>query len=136
MLSAETGAAPMVLNVDDNDSARTSLSIILRHHGLNVIEAGTGRDALRLARDRPDLVVLDVILPDLDGYEVCRRLKADPATAHTPVVMISGKAVGPTDRAHALEDGAVVHLTKPVDPARLKAAIQEEPAAPEQTPPR
>jgi len=123
MLSAETGAAPMVLNVDDNDSARTSLSIILRHHGLNVIEAGTGRDALRLARDRPDLVVLDVILPDLDGYEVCRRLKADPATAHTPVVMISGKAVGPTDRAHALEDGAVVHLTKPVDPAVLVAQL-------------
>ncbi|MDB5306593.1 MAG: domain S-box protein [Gemmataceae bacterium] len=117
-------ARPTVLNVDDDETARTSLTWILQHEGFRVREASTGRDALRLAADRPDLVVLDVVLPDQSGYEVCRRLKADPVTAHTPVLMLSGLAVGSGDRVAGLEGGADAYLTKPADPDVLVAQLR------------
>src|SRR5687767_8321173 len=103
---------PTVLHVDDNDDARTSLGWLLRHHGFDVVEAATGRDALRLARTRPDAVLLDVRLPDVGGFDVCRRLRADPATARTPVVMLSGEVVHPGDQAAGLDAGADAYLTK------------------------
>src|SRR6266536_3218975 len=112
-----TTKTPTVLNVDDNEDARVSLSWLLKNQGYEVWEAATGHDALRLARGRPDLVVLDVVLPDQDGFEVCRRLKADPATAPTPILMLSGHAVDDDARVQGLEGGADAYLTKPAHPS-------------------
>ncbi len=115
---------PLVLVVDDNDDARTSLSFLLRLQNYLVEEAGTAREAIQLAGHRTDLIVLDVILPDQNGNEVCRQLKADPATSTTPVLMLSGQAVEDEDRIAGLEGGADVYLTKPVEPAILLAQVK------------
>jgi PAS domain S-box-containing protein len=113
--------APTILNVDDNDTGRSTLTSALGQAGFVVWEAATAGEALRLARQQPDLVLLDVCLPDGNGLDVCRRLKADPRTALTPVLMVSGFAVGREDRVHGLEDGADGYLTKPLDPGEVIA---------------
>jgi PAS domain S-box-containing protein len=110
-----------VLIVDDEPDARSSLAWLFEADGFRTVEAATGPDALRLAQNGPDVVVLDVFLPGLDGREVCRRLKADPATAAIPVVMLSGRAVTASDRVGGLAGGADVYLTKPADPTLLIA---------------
>ena len=66
----------LILNVDDYEASRYARTQMLQRAGFHVLEAGTGAEALRLARERPDLVLLDVNLPDMDGFEVCRRLRA------------------------------------------------------------
>jgi CheY-like chemotaxis protein len=78
-----------ILNVDDDDASRYATSRILRQAGFEIIEAATGAEALRLAKENPDLVILDVNLPDMDGFEVCERIKADPATSLIPVLHLS-----------------------------------------------
>ncbi len=90
----------------------------------DVIAAGDGPTALTLAKERaPDLVLLDVMMPGLDGFEVCRRLKADPETAHIPVVMVT--ALDDTaDRVRGLEAGADDFLTKPINDVALFARIR------------
>lgn len=113
-----------ILNVDDNETARRAVSLYLEGAGFAVREAGTGQEALRLAAQRPDLVLLDVVLPDVDGFEVCRRIKSDPATALTPVLMISAHSVRSNDRVHGLEGGADGYLTKPLDPAEVVAQVR------------
>ncbi|HZT81820.1 MAG TPA: response regulator, partial [Gemmataceae bacterium] len=115
---------PTILCVDDDEVNRRALTWVLQRAGFRVAEAGTGHDALRLAADRPDLVLLDVQLPDLDGFEVCRRLKADPATADIPVVHLSAVYVRSEDRSTALEGGADGYLVKPVDPREILATIR------------
>jgi PAS domain S-box-containing protein len=113
------------LNVEDEDVARSAVSRFLRQAGFDVLEAATGREALRLAAARPDLVLLDVHLADdLSGLEVCRRLKADPATARLPVLLVSGTSVEPEQRARGLDDGADGYLTKPIDPGETVAHIR------------
>jgi len=93
-----TGAEARVLLVDDDEAKRYLMSTWLRRAGHTVIEAGTGREALEQARSA-DLVLLDVNLPDMIGYDVCRQIKADPATAAIPVIQISATAVQVADRA-------------------------------------
>jgi PAS domain S-box-containing protein len=110
-----------VLYVDDDESNRRAFAGIFRLEGFEVVEAGTGGDALRLAADKPDLVILDVQLPDVSGLEVCRRIRADPATTAIPVMHLSAVYVLPEDRTHALEDGADAYLTKPVEPHEVVA---------------
>ena len=78
-----------VLVVDDVDDARELVSVILSAGGYRVIEAATGQEALARMAESPDLVVLDVELPDIDGFEVCRRIRMDPHTSTTPVVHVS-----------------------------------------------
>src|SRR5437867_5995851 len=82
--------APTILTVDDSPQVREVITEILRCAGFEVREAATGADALRGAAEHPDLIILDIQLPDIDGFEVCRRLKADPATATIPVLHLSG----------------------------------------------
>lgn len=118
------GAAPTVLNVNDDDTARYVLSRILRRDGFRVVEAATGTDAVRLAHGLPDLIVLDVNLPDIDGFEVCRRIKADPATLAIPVLHVSASRVGTADKALGLEGGADGYLAQPVEPAELTATVR------------
>jgi PAS domain S-box-containing protein len=114
-----------ILNVEDYAASREAISDLLRLSGYDVIEAGTGSEALELAAAaRPALVLLDVNLPDLSGLEVCRRLKADPATASTLVLQTSGDYLQSEDKVRGLDAGADGYLVKPVEPAVLLATIK------------
>ena len=114
----------LVLCVDDNDGARYALTRTLQRAGFRTIEAATGREALSRMDERPDLVVLDVQLPDIDGYEVCRRIKSNPRTATTPVLQISADFVDVEHRTKGLELGADAYLAHPVEPRELIATIR------------
>jgi CheY-like chemotaxis protein len=108
-----------VLVADDESMIRQLVRATLRGRALRVLEAATGAETLALARrERPDLVLLDVGLPELDGYAVCRALKMDPTTASIKVVMLTARA-----QRHDLERGAEVgadaYITKPFSPQRL-----------------
>ena len=114
----------MVLVVDDDLSVRSSLSRLLRREGFDVVAEADGHGALDSVRLlRPDVVLLDVVLPDLDGFEVCRRLKADPETRLTPVVMLTGLAAM-EDRVRGLDAGADDFITKPPERAELLARLR------------
>jgi PAS domain S-box-containing protein len=115
---------PVVLNVDDHEAGRYALSRLLRREGFEVLEAGTGEEALELAKRYPDLVLLDVNLPDISGREVCRKIKSDPHMRRIPVLHISAIATSAEDRAAGLEDGADAYLTHPIDPPLLFATIR------------
>jgi signal transduction histidine kinase len=117
-------AQPTVLAVDDNDAIRYSLSRCLREGGYNVIEARTGTEALNLARQDPALITLDINLPDMDGFEVCRRLKKDPATAEIPVLHISASFAEIAHRVRGLEGGADAYLSEPVNQQELLATVK------------
>src|ERR671922_1953600 len=112
---------PRVLVVDDDARVRRFLTSALGAAGFAVTATGIGAEGLRLADARPDLIVLDVELPDLSGREVCRRLKASPDTATIPVLMLSGVFTDVADRSQALEDGSDAYLTKPVTTRELVA---------------
>lgn len=112
-----------ILHVNDDDAARYAVSKILKQGGANVREATTGAEALRLVRELPDLVVLDVHLPDMNGIDVCHRIKSDPATAGIPVLHLSAKLTRPEDRVRGLEGGADGYLVAPVEPPELIATI-------------
>ena len=114
---------PTILVVDDHEAGRYAVARVLVAAGFEVVEAATGADALRLARDLPDLVLLDVNLPDMSGFDVCARIKADAATAHVPVVHLSATYVGGDHVAEGLEGGADAYLTQPVDPRQLVATV-------------
>jgi PAS domain S-box-containing protein len=115
----------LILNVDDNDGARYAKTRILSRAGFNVIEAATGTAALECVRaNAPDLVLLDVKLPDINGLEVCRQIKASPETASTLVLQTSAAAVHSLDRIRGLEGGADSYLTEPVEPAELIAHVR------------
>jgi PAS domain S-box-containing protein len=119
-------AAPrvLVLNVDDYEPSLYARSQVLRGAGFEVREASTGKDALRLAAsENPDVVLLDVNLPDMSGFEVCRRIKADPALASLPVLHISATFVNAGHRAMGLEGGADGYLTEPVEAPVLVASV-------------
>ncbi|HLY10785.1 MAG TPA: ATP-binding protein, partial [Planctomycetota bacterium] len=89
-----------------------------------VSTASTGKQALALSQKDPDLIILDVRLPDISGTEVCRRLKAEPATSAIPVLHISASLITPEDRTAALEGGADGYLTEPLDPEELVASVK------------
>jgi Response regulators consisting of a CheY-like receiver domain and a winged-helix DNA-binding domain len=120
--SVVTGNAAIVLLVDDDEAKRYLMGTWLRRAGHTVIEAGTGREALEKAGSA-ELVLLDVNLPDMLGYDVCRQIKADPATAAIPVIQISATAVQVSDRARGLTQGADAYLTDPNEPEELLAVV-------------
>jgi PAS domain S-box-containing protein len=114
-----------ILNVDDTASSRYTKSRILRQAGYTVVEADNGTDALRLVRELlPQLVVLDVHLPDMNGIDVCRKIKSDPSTRTIPVVQISATFVTERDQVAGLEGGAEIYLTEPVEPVELTTAVR------------
>src|SRR5690349_16400990 len=123
-MTADTIAPALILVVDDNEAGRYRKSRALRQAGYDVLEAGTGEDGLRIAAERPsDIVVCDVRLPDIDGWEVVRRLKEDPRFAAPLVLQVSATYVREDDTVRALEGGADASLTEPVDPAVLLATV-------------
>jgi signal transduction histidine kinase len=112
-----------ILAVDDNEALRYSLVRTLRDAGYQVIEARTGSEALSLAAGNPDLITLDVHLPDILGFEVCKRLKSDPATAHIPILHLSSTYIDPDARVQGLASGADAYLAEPIDRAELVATV-------------
>ena len=112
-----------VLVVDDSESTRYIVATWLRRNGYQAIEAATGDEALARVVGT-DLVILDVHLPDMTGFEVCAAIKADPATAAVPVLHVSATAVDVADRAAGLDGGADGYLTEPVDPDVLLATVR------------
>src|SRR5687768_5996999 len=103
-----------VLVVDDTLANRWVLMRVLEEAGYRVIEGETAADAVRLAADRPDLIVLDVRLPDGNGFELARGMKTHSVTADIPLLLISASFTSPSERAHGLDAGADSYLTHPV----------------------
>ena len=113
-----------VLVVDDSPENRYAAGRYLGRAGFAIWEAQTGAQGLAMAADDPDLILLDVHLPDIDGFEVCRRLKEDPITARIPVLQRSQSHVDDAARVHGLESGADAYLAEPVDPSVLVATAR------------
>jgi PAS domain S-box-containing protein len=116
-------AKPKILSVDDNTGSLYARHRLLTRAGFEVVDAANGMDALAALAQCPDLVILDVGLPDIDGYEVCRRIKSDPRTASISVLQVSASFVRGTDRTRALEGGADNFLVEPVEPEVLIATV-------------
>ena len=114
----------LILCVDDNEGTRYAIVRTLQRHGFRTLAAGSGADTLAQMKERPDLVVLDVQLPDMSGYEVCQRIKADPSTSGTPVLQISADFVDVEHRTRGLEMGADAYLAHPIEPPELIATIR------------
>ncbi len=116
--------AERILIVDDELAARTALAILLRREGYEVFETGDGPSALAAcASFRPDLVLLDIMMPGMSGFEVCRNIKATPETRLTPVVLITGLSTT-EDRIQGINSGAEDFLSKPIDINELLARVR------------
>jgi len=114
---------PKLLLVEDNEESRDGLSRHLRRKGFEVLVAADGRQGLEAARtEAPDLVLMDMSLPVLDGWEATRQLKADPRTRHIPVIALTAHAMA-GDREKALAAGCDDYDTKPVEISRLYGKI-------------
>ncbi len=116
---------PRILGVDDSAQNRTLIELYLQGTEFEVVTASSGHEALELCRRQEfDLILLDVMMPQLDGFEVCRRLKNDPRTAFVPVIFLTGRLGDESDRAAAYQLGAVDYIQKPVDRDELLARIR------------
>lgn len=114
-----------VLVCDDEPYIVESVSYVVRKAGFEVVVAEDGQAALDAAkRENPDLIFLDIMMPHLSGYEVCRQLKADPARKETYIVMLTARGQEEDER-HALELGANEFMTKPFSPRKMKAKLLE-----------
>ena len=115
----------LILNVDDSDGARYAKTRVLQHAGFRVIEATSGAEALeRTSKDKPDLVLLDTKLPDVNGFDVCRQLKQNPNTAMVLVLQTSASYIGKPDKIRALDSGADNYLFEPIEPEELVANVR------------
>lgn len=114
-----------VLLVEDSSSQREMISGILKDHGWKVTIACDGVEALeQLQKFSPDLVVLDIVMPRMNGYEVCRRIKSDPKTKNVPVIMCSSKGEE-FDRFWGMRQGADAYIAKPFQPMELVGTIKQ-----------
>ncbi|MCD8486210.1 MAG: response regulator [Desertifilum sp.] len=114
-----------ILHIDDNEMNRYVVTRMLHAEGFQVIEAETGELGLQLAIEKdPDLVILDVKLPGLSGFEVCKHLKSNPDTAFIPVLHLSATFVASQDKAHGLDSGADAYLAQPVEAIELIATVR------------
>ena len=113
-----------ILVVEDQDELRKLECLLLSSRGYLVEGVADGRAALDyMANRRPDLVLLDVMLPEVDGFEVCRQIKSNEETRHIPVIMVTAKT-SPEDMARGEEAGANAYLTKPFKSAKIIENIQ------------
>jgi DNA-binding response OmpR family regulator len=131
---SQWGVRSRILVVDDEPEAVELLEFNLKQAGFEVISAPDGAQALKKARSTvPNLIVLDLMLPEIDGLEVCKMLRRDPATARVPIIMLTAKAAE-LDRIVGLELGAEDYITKPFSPRelvlRVKKVLERGRAAP------
>ncbi|HEY6844629.1 MAG TPA: ATP-binding protein [Terracidiphilus sp.] len=119
-----TTEAITVLVVDDREANRYTTVHALSRAGFQVVEAATGKEALELSRSLPTVIVLDVKLPDILGYEVCRRIKANSQTRHIPVLQLSAAFLNNESKLFALESGADAYLIQPADSVVLVATVR------------
>jgi CheY-like chemotaxis protein len=113
-----------ILLVEDHEDNRIVYSTILEHFGYRVLLAGDGAEGVRMARESaPDLVLMDVSIPVMDGWQATATLKADPATARIPVIALTAHAL-PADRERAREVGCDGYLAKPVEPRRVLEEVR------------
>jgi two-component system, NtrC family, sensor kinase len=119
-------AAPRgrILIIDDQEPTRYVFRRILTGAGFQVAEASTGAEGLRQAQQMPDMIIADVNLPDMLGYDLARRIKANPSTSSIPVLQISASFISDESKVQALEGGADSYLVQPVDPTVLIAQVQ------------
>ncbi|MEO7457494.1 MAG: response regulator [Gemmatimonadaceae bacterium] len=113
-----------VLLVEDNEDNRIIYSTVLRHVGYDVVEAEDGLQAIELARSlKPDVILMDISIPNLDGWEATRILRQDPATKNTPIIALTAHAL-PDDRDRAAQVGFTAYLAKPVEPRTVVAEVK------------
>ena len=114
-----------VLVVDDDAFIRRPLELILREEGFEPFTAVDGNDCMvKLGEDRPDLIILDVMMPNKDGFEVCRELQGDPELSSIPVILLSARG-REHDRQRGMSLGAAEFMTKPYSPSDLMRRIRE-----------
>lgn len=114
-----------ILVVEDSVPQRQMITELLQDIGFDVNIAGDGLEALEKVKIAPpDVIVLDIVMPKMNGYELCRRLKADPRTQHLPVVMCSSKGEE-FDRYWGIKQGADAYITKPFQPAELIGTVKQ-----------
>lgn len=112
-----------ILIVDDERSIRNILDFSLDAEGYRVFQAADGKEALEVAAaEMPDLIIMDVMMPELDGFESCRRLKADPRTRDIPVILLTARNTG-DDRRLGRQARADAYLTKPFSPQKLLETV-------------
>jgi twitching motility two-component system response regulator PilH len=118
-------AISKILVVDDTNTDRLNLQTILHEAGYHVVTAASGREAVeKVQTERPDLVFLDIIMDDMDGFQTCRRLSNNEATKHIPVVMVSSKDQK-VDMLWARKQGARAYITKPYTAQQITDQIQK-----------
>ncbi|HTI54403.1 MAG TPA: response regulator [Verrucomicrobiae bacterium] len=114
-----------VLVVEDHEENRRILRLLLASASIDMIEAVTGEEGVAAAeRERPDLILMDIQLPGLDGYEATRRIKANPAVRHIPIIVVTSYALSGDD-VKAFEAGCDAYVTKPFVPRELLAKVRE-----------
>ena len=114
-----------VLIIEDNPVNRLLLKKVLTHYGVDVVEAEDGKVGIELAHSQnPDLILLDLQLPEIDGITVAKTLKADESTAHIPLIAVSAN-VRETDKANAMEAGCEGFIEKPIDTRSIYEKIKE-----------
>ena len=124
-LLATPRSKPLILVVDDFQDNREMYAEFLAFAGFDALQAGNGLEALELAFSRrPDVIIMDLSLPGMDGWEATRRLKADPATARIPVIALTAQAMA-GDRDQALAAGCDDYVTKPIDVLWLITLLRE-----------
>lgn len=121
---AQPDAPLTIAYVDDSDPQRYAISRMLSAAGFHVKQAATGRQGLELARELPDLMLLDVQLPDINGIDVCRQIKSDPVTRDIPILQVSAAFTEPEHKAAALDSGAEGYLTFPFNSVELVAIVR------------
>jgi two-component system, cell cycle response regulator DivK len=117
--------AKRILVIEDHEENRQIMRDLLTHAGYEMVEAFTGEDGVAAAgRERPDLILMDIQLPGLDGYEATRRIKGDPALRHIPIIAVTSYALSGDDQK-ALAAGCDTYVTKPFSPRALLGKIRE-----------
>jgi two-component system cell cycle response regulator DivK len=111
--------------IEDNENNRYLLTLLMEHAGFEVVVAADGKSGIDIARrEGPDIILLDIQMPEMDGYEVATALKKDPVLARIPIVGVSSFAM-PGDRDRAMRTGFAGYIEKPVDPERFAQSVME-----------
>lgn len=123
-MEPSTRIGQTILLVEDNEDNRIIYTTVLRHVGYDVIEALDGVQAIALARSaQPDLILMDISIPEIDGWEATRILRKDPATSAIPIIALTAHALQ-DDREKAVQVGFTSYLAKPVEPRAVVAEVQ------------